>query len=153
MSATTTAIPSPDPNSSDWSIYLDNQSFNVTSFDGTPTTLAFPEINAFIYAVAAETAWAAFALGFGSMLFIVLLLVTPAAKVRKPIFLLNSLSLFLVAFRSICVVVYLCGSYDGVGEVFLGAIAQYPRTTWTANVLQNILSIPIYAIIMISLIL
>jgi len=56
MLATTSAIPSPDPTSRDWSIYLDNQSFNVTGLDGTPTTISFSEINAYIYQIAAETA-------------------------------------------------------------------------------------------------
>src|SRR5271170_3557998 len=103
MSATATAIPSPNPTSRDWSIYVDNQSFNVTSLDGTPATLSFPDINDLVYTIAAEAACAAFALGFVSMLFIVLLLVTPSAKVRKPIFLLNLLSLFLVTFREILI--------------------------------------------------
>ena len=58
------------------------------------------------------------------MLFIVLLLVTPAAKMRKPIFLLNLVSLFLVTFREIVVIVILCSSYQNVGPIFLGAEAQ-----------------------------
>ena len=104
MSATTSAIPSPDPTSRDWSIYLDNQSFNVTGLDGTSTTISFAEINAYIYLTAAEAAVAAFALGFVSMLFIVLFLITPAAKIRKPIFALNLVGMFLVVIREICLV-------------------------------------------------
>jgi pheromone alpha factor receptor len=153
MSATISAIPSPDPTSRDWSIYLDNQSFNVTGLDGTPTTISFPEINAYIYLTTAETAVAAFAVGFVSMLFIVLFLITPAAKIRKPIFALNLLSMFLVVIREICLVYVSCGPYQGVGQIFLGADAQYPRRVWSADILSVILAVAIYATIMISLIL
>jgi len=153
MSATSSAIPSPNPTSSDWSIYLDNESFNVTGLDGTPTTLSFPELNGFVYSFVAEACCAGFALGFVSMLFIVLLLVTPGAKIRKPIFLLNIATLFLVAFREILIIVILCAPYNGLGEIFLGARAQYSPTMWAANILQTIIAVPIYATIMISLIL
>lgn len=153
MSATTSAIPTPDPNSRDWSIYLDNQSFNVTGLDGTPTTIAFADINAWLYEIAAQAATAGFALGFVSMLFIVLVLVTPAPKIRKPIFLLNLANLFLVAFREICLIIVQCASYLGVGQTFLGAFAQYPRTTWSPDIMSGILAVPIYACIMASLVL
>ena len=153
MSATTSAIPSPDPNSPEWSIYLDNQSFNVTGLDGSPTTLSFPEINAETYLVGVEAACAGFAVGFVSMLFIVLLLVTPAAKIRKPIFLLNLTSLFLVAFREIVVIAILCQSTEGVGQFFLGAIAQYSKTIWSADFLSGILGWIIYGTVMTSLVL
>src|SRR5271170_973743 len=153
MSATTSAIPSPDPNSPEWSIYLDNQSFNVTGLDGSPTTLSFPEINALTYLIGVEAACAGFAVGFVSMLFIVLLLVTPAAKIRKPIFLLNLTSLFLVAFREIVVIAVLCQSTEGVGQFFLGAIAQYSKTIWSADFLSGILGWIIYGTVMTSLVL
>ena len=60
------------------------QSFNAIGLNGTSTTISFPDINAYIYLTTAETAVAAFAIGFVSMLFIVLFLITPAAKIRKP---------------------------------------------------------------------
>jgi len=153
MSATTTPIPTPDPNSRLWNIYVDNQAFNVTGVDGTPTTLTFAEINAQIYEVGAEQACAGFALGFVSMLFIVLLLITPAAKMRKPIFLLNMACLFCVAFREILIMIVECASYQGVGQYFLNADAQYPLSTWSANIMSAIVGIFIYALIMISLVL
>lgn len=153
MSATSTPIPTPDPNSRLWSIYIDSQSFNVTGLDGTPTTLSFGEINSQIYAVGAEAACAGFALGFVSMLFIVLLLITPAAKIRKPIFLLNLVCLFLVAFRELMIMIVSCASYQGVGQQFLLGFAQYPNSTWSANIMNIVSAIGIYALVMTSLVL
>lgn len=122
---------------------LDNQSFNVTGLDGTPTTLTFPELNLWAYGLSAENAVSGFAVGFVSMLFIVLLLVTPAAKVRKPIFLLNLASMLLVTVREILLTVFNTASYIGVGQYFLGGLAQYPRGVWTVNALSGIIVVPI----------
>ena len=153
MSASISAAPTPDPNSADWSIFLDSQSFNVTSLDGTPTTLTFEELNDWIYLIGAETGVFGFGLGFVSMLLIILFIVTPAAKIRKPIFLLNVAGLFFVAFRSILALIIACASYQGVGQTFLNGIAQYPRATWTPNVVGTILAYLVYGCNMASLIL
>jgi pheromone alpha factor receptor len=153
MSATTTAIPSPDPTSADWSIYIDNQSFNITGLDGTPTTLTFPEINVWALGLSRQTSVSSFTVGFVSMLFIVLLLVTPAAKIRKPIFVLNLVSMFLVALRNLLETIFNTSSYLGVGQYFLDGVFQYPLSTWTVNVLVGIVAVPGYATIMISLLL
>ena len=153
MSATNSAAPTPDPDSPAWSIFLDSQSFNVIGLDGTPTTLTFDEFNAWIYEIGAEAGVAGFALGFASMLLIILFIVTPAAKIRKPIFLLNVAGLFFVAFREMCSLIVLCASYQGVGQTFLNAIGQYPSTTWTPNVITTILAFPIYGCNIASLVL
>jgi pheromone alpha factor receptor len=152
MSASTSAIPSPDPNSPEWSLYLDNQTFNVTGLDGSPTTLTFSGINAETYLVGVEAACAGFAIGFASMLFIVLLLLAQS-KVRKPIFCLNLASLLLVTIREILVISILCQPTVGVGEFFLGAMAQYSNTIWSADVLSIILGAILYTTIMTSLVL
>jgi len=116
-------------------------------------TMSFPEINLWAYMLSAESAVSGFAVGFVSMLFIVLLLVTPAAKIRKPIFLLNLVSMFLVTLREILLTVYNTASYIGVGQALLNGIYQYPRSVWTVDALSGIIAVPIYTIIMISLLL
>ena len=151
--STTTAIPSPNPTSAAWNIYIDNQSFNVTGLDGTPTTITFADLNLWAYGRSAQEAITGFGIGFVSMLFIVLLLVTPAAKIRKPIFLLNLVSMFLVTVREVLLTVFNTASYVGVGQNFLNGLAQYPLSVWTVNELAGIVAVPIYALIMISLLL
>lgn len=147
------SIPTPDPNSSEWNIYIDNQSFNVTGLNGEPTTLDFPMINAYIYQVAAESVVYAFQLGFAAMLVIVLLLLTSGKKRHQPIFILNLASLVFVCVRSIVDIIVLCASYRGIGQMFLSAEVQYPASTWAPIVIGNILNIFIYAFVLTSLLL
>src|SRR5579862_2606090 len=96
-----TPIPTPDPTSPAWNIYVDGQSFNLTSLSGKPTTMTLPQLNAFIYSQRTSTLITAFVLGFGSMLFIILLALTKGERRRQPIYLLNLASLFLIVYRSI----------------------------------------------------
>jgi pheromone alpha factor receptor len=150
----TTAIPTPDPNSAAWSIYLDNQSFNLTGLDGTPVTLSLTDLNYYNYTGAVNTAAFAFSLGFAGMLLIVLLLMTDAKKLRRPIMLLNTFTLILFSIRSVAgVAVGLSPFYLNIGEGFLGAIAQYDLSVNAGGIVSILVQPVLYATILASLIL
>src|SRR5437762_10909355 len=118
----TTTIPSPDPSSADWNLYVDNQSFNVTGLDGTPTTLALPDVNNFIYWLISQDAMFGFTIGFTGMLMIVLLMLTTSQKARRPIFIFNFLSLFFLCLREIFWLATGCLQIGyGISENLLGA--------------------------------
>lgn len=151
--ATASATPTPDPNSAAWSIYLSQQNFNLTSLDGTPTTMALSDVDSYLFSAVKEVVNYAFALGFCAMLFIVLIPLTQPKQRRQPIYILNLTTLFLISFRMIVAIKNSCGSYQGIGPVFLGADAQYNAATWTPHTLTAILQIFIYITIVSSLVL
>jgi hypothetical protein len=146
-------VPTPDPNSAAWNIYVDNQSFNLTGLDGTPTTLSLPYVNEWIYAQKTSGAIQGFVLGFGSMLLIVLLALTKGERRRQPIYLLNLASLVLIVFRSIVNLIINDGSYSGLGQMLLGASNQYGPGTFTPSILSNLANPPLYSTITASLVL
>jgi len=147
------AVPTPDPNSAAWSIYLDNQSFNLTGLDGTPTTITLPELNTFIYSMKTSCAIQGFVLGFGSMLFIVLVALTRGERRRQPIYLLNLASLFFICWRAVLDLIIFEGSYQGVGENLLGANLQFGPGTYTPSIMSNLGNPPLYATVLASLVL
>jgi pheromone alpha factor receptor len=154
MSATSTAIPTPDPNSPVWNIYLDNQSFNLSGLNGTPITLSMSNINDFYYENAVGVAVQGFTLGSVAMLLIVLLVVTPANKICKPIFLLNITAMILLIFRAILSFVQFTSSYQGLGQSFIpGDLAQYSGSTWAPYVMEAILNTFFVFCIVVSLLL
>lgn len=149
-----TTTPTPDPLSPAWNIYLDNQSFNLTSLDGTPITLSLTEVNDAMYWIIAQTAGYAFTIGFSGMLLIVLGLLTTREKAKRPIFILNVLSLIIILFRSIVATVIECANYQhGIGEFFLGAINQYSVADFAPSIMIGLLSPLLYATMLSSLVL
>ena len=134
MLSSTTTIPKPDPTSADWSLYVDTQSFNLTGLDGAPTTLSLSTVNNFIYWLITQDAMYGFTIGFTGMLMIVLLIITTPQKARRPIFILNFLSLFFLCLREIFWLATGCLEIGyGVGENLIGASAQYPTSIYVVS--------------------
>jgi pheromone alpha factor receptor len=152
MSATA-AIPSPNPTSAAYSEYIDSQSFNVTSIDGTPLTVSFDELNSFINSVATQQAVYAFGVGFCGMLTVVLLLLTDRKKLRRPIYILNLTSLILYTFRSILQMITMCGVAGNFGEFFMGAQAQLTTAAYWPQITDYAINPFLYACIVSSLVL
>jgi hypothetical protein len=150
MSATSIT---PNPTSIPWNDYVNTQSFNVTGLDGTPTTLSFTDINSFRYAIATDAIVRGFAIGFCSLLFIILLILTPSDRRKNAIFLLNMASLFLLTFYSILGCVIDASTYLGVGQQLIGALAGYGPSTWVPSVIASLITPALYATIMTSLVL
>jgi pheromone alpha factor receptor len=148
------SVPTPDPLSPDWSIYLDNQPFNLTALDGTQITLTLTDVNNAMYWIIAQTAGYAFTLGFSGMLLIVLGLLTTREKAKRPIFILNVLSLFLLLFRAIICTIIECANYQhGIGEYFLAALAQYNTASFAPSIMLGVLNPLLYASMLSSLVL
>jgi len=152
MSATS-IIPTPDPTSVAWSLYIDSQSFNLTNVKGEAMTLSLDRLNNYFYASTVQAIFQAFILGFGAMLFIVLIALTHRERRRQPIYLLNLISLFLITFRAIVNLIIATASYRGVGQIFLGGRAQYGPGTWAPSVISGLLQPFLYSTILASLIL
>jgi Fungal pheromone mating factor STE2 GPCR len=146
-------LPPVDPTGAAWNDYINNQSFNVTSLTGSPTTLSFPQVDSLAYLRTSTGIVAGFAIGFCAQLFIVLLLLTPKERRRQPIYLLNMTSLFLLTLNNICRSVIYCSTYQNSGPQLLGAFFAYGKTTWVPIVLQAIINPFLFASIMISLVL
>jgi pheromone alpha factor receptor len=133
---------------------VDNQSFNLTSLDGTPVTFTLTEVNDAMYIFIAQTAGYAFTIGFSGMLLIVLALLTTRDKAKRPIFILNVLSLVIILYRSIVSVIIICANYEhGIGEALIGAIAQYSIGDFAPSIMLGLLNPLLYASMLSSLVL
>jgi len=143
-----TAIPTADPTSARWNNYVNAQSFNVTGLDGTPTTLSFPDINELQYEYVTGGIVSGFAIGFCSMLIIVLLLITPAKRRHQPIFILNFTSLILLTVEYMLVAIISSSSYSGPAPQLLGSFFAYGPYTWAPIVIQSVVQVFLYASIM-----
>jgi pheromone alpha factor receptor len=152
MSAT--AVPTPNPTSAAWSAFLDSQSFNVTGLDGTPTTLSLVDIDSYVHIIVVAGVICGFCLGFVGMQIIVLVMLTDAKKIRRPIIVLNLVSLFLFEIRSLLNTIEVCSRFfNGIGETFIGAVAQYTINPYNANTLAGFIQPFLYISIIASLIL
>ena len=152
--STPTTIPTPNPTSAAWSIYIDSQPFNLTALDGSTVTISLSEVNAFIYYILAEQSVQGFIIGISSLLIIVLLLLTTAKKARRLIFIFNFLSVFFLCFRSIFNVANDCTALGyGIGEVLFGATAQYPFSKYAISILGVLVSLALAITIVVSLVL
>src|SRR5271154_668645 len=100
-SPSSTSIPSPNPSSPAWSIYLDNQSFNLTTLDGSETTLNLSIVNAQTYQIGLVNAIYGITIGATAVTLIVVFIFADATKMRKPLFILNTLSLIIQFFRGV----------------------------------------------------
>jgi pheromone alpha factor receptor len=145
----------PDPNSAAWNLYIDSQSFNLTSLNGTQLQISLVDVNQVTYSLLTQVVMFSFTLGFNGMLLIVLLILIDRKKARQPIYLLNFVCLLLNTTRSIVVISVCCSQYIyGIGEYFLAAVAQYPFSLYaTPNVIGIIFNMIMYACILASLVL
>lgn len=152
MSATPALTP--DPTSAAWSEFVDSQPFNLTGLDGTPQTVSLAEVNALTYSTAAGGVSYGFMLGFGSMLVIVLILLTDSKKLRRPIIVLNIISLLLYSLRALFACVVFTSQFNyGIGENFFGAVAQYGGSPYWPAIVDGVIQPFLYATVLASLIL
>jgi pheromone alpha factor receptor len=148
-----TSLPPVNPTSAAWNNYVNSQSFNVTSLKGTPITISFPDIDNLSYLRTTTGIVAGFAIGFCAQLFVILVLLTPPDRRRKPIYVLNMTSLFLLVFSNICRATISSSTYQNAGPQLLGAFFAYGKTTWVPIVILSVLQPFLYASIMASLVL
>ena len=131
----------------------DNRTFVVTGLDGAPVTLNLGMIGAWMYNILGQSITFGFSLGFVSMLFIALLVLSPTDKLRKPIFLLSLVSQLLLAVRCITSIITFSAPYQGIGQNILEAMAQYPCSTYAIIFIADVTAVLLYGCILVLLIL
>jgi len=148
-------IPSPDPNSVAWNIYIDTQNVTFIGPDGTPQNVSLSDINDNVYYMLTSIASYAFAIGVTGVLMIVLLMQADRKKARRPIFILNFAALFFVCLKAIVDVAgWCCRWLYGIAEFLFGLTIQYDSTTiYFINTIALISQLLYYPFIMASLIL
>ena len=147
--------PTPNPTSPAWSEYVDNQSFNLTGFNGKTITITLGQVNHIYYRFMCSVVTYGFVVGFTGMLMIVLLILADRKKIRRPIFILNFLCLLLQCLRGIVSLIsVLSVNVYGLGILLFGAISQYPLSSYAPKQLVlGLLGITLYPCIFATLIL
>lgn len=154
MSATS-AIPTPNPTSPAWSIYIDTQNVSLIGPDGSIQNFTLGQLDDQIYFTLELVASYAFAIGVTGILMIVLLVQLDRKKARRPIFILNFLALFFVCLKAIVVLSAWCSRWlYGIAEFWFDEITQYSqRIVFFVNTISIICELFIYPLILTSLIL
>lgn len=155
MSSIVSTIPTPNPTSSAWSVYIDNQGFNLTSLNGNETTISLSVIDSWTKVLIAQTALYGVSCGATGLLMIVLLVYTDKKKTRQPLFIVNFLSLLVQCSRNIITIAENCNAqWYGVGQIWLGGLAQYSVADSTFRTIIFVVINPVfYGLIFASLIL
>jgi len=148
-------IPSPDPLSPAWNVYVDTQSVTLIGPDGKPVNMTLSDIDDEIYYMMQDVAAYAFAIGVTGVLMIVLLMQLDRKKARRPIFILNFAALFFVCLKALLAVCGFCSRWAyGIGEYWFTLDRQYNGTNILfINTLTLISQLLYYPFIMASLIL
>ena len=141
-----------NPSPAQWTQYP-NQSFNLTDIYDDPVTVSLADIRLWMYQSATEVVAYGVAIGLCSTLLIVLitLALDDHSKLRRPIFLLNILSLFLISCRGIVQGILVSGPFGGFAQRFLGAPALYPNTALALNIISSLTQAALYASILSTL--
>jgi hypothetical protein len=149
------AIPTPDPNSAAWSLYVDSQNITLIGSDGTPVNFTLTDLDSNIYFLLELTASYAFAIGVSGILMVVLLILLDQKRARRPVFVLNFLALFFTFLKAVITVSIYCSQWAyGIGEYVFTTQAQYPSATINGTqVTILICQLIIYPLILASLIL
>ena len=127
------------------------QSFNLTDINGNPVTIFLEDIRSSINYSAVESVAYGLAIGLCSTLLIAMIALQERTKLRRPIFLLNILSLFLVSLRGIVSVIILNGPFVGMEQMFLGVNAQYANIASGLVIISAFIQLFLYASILATL--
>jgi Fungal pheromone mating factor STE2 GPCR len=116
-------------NDTAWESYVNQQPITFIGWNGSTIQTSLTHLNALHYNKVFEALSQGFAIGFPSMLLIVLFLVTDSSKYRRPGFILNAICLFLVCFENIFVKVRGIQSRNVASRIILEKIQciRYPE--------------------------
>jgi Fungal pheromone mating factor STE2 GPCR len=92
-----------DTNSPEWQYLAAQQPITLIAANGSTIQSSLKHLNTLHYNKVSDSLSQGFAIGFPSMLLIILFLVSDSSKYRRPGFILNAICLFLVCFESIFV--------------------------------------------------
>lgn len=130
MASPSVPIPTPNPTSAAWSIYVDNQDLNFTNLYGNLTTWPLPIINHELYLLITQEAIFGVQIGATGVALIVSFMFADSKRLRSPLFIVNTLNLLVSLIGSIVLIsTYDEVSFYGLGEWLLGATIQYSATT------------------------
>jgi pheromone alpha factor receptor len=135
-------------------VYL-NQYFNLTDIYGEDIPVNFQDLQAWSYALDVQSLAYGLAIGLSGIVFFVsiALALEDRAKFRRPIFLLNLSSLFLVICQGFFSVILLVGPYIGTAQILLGAPSPHGLTIVSLRIVINIVQLCLYGCILGTLIL
>lgn len=155
MASTVDSIPMPNPTSPAWNIYVDNQMINFTNLTGGIDTVPLNLIDAAERGIITRIGIFGVEIGATGVTLIVMFIFANRQKLRSPLFLVNSFSLLFHLMSSISGFIYddSIQSY-GLGQVGLGALAQYSATSlWWNSTFEAVTSTLGDTLINVSLIL
>ena len=123
-----------------------NQYFNLTGYDGSQVTISLEDIREWRYYSGITYIVDGTAIGLCSVLLSVLiaLAVIDRSRLRRPIFIFNMMSLFLVFVRAVISAVLTAGPFGGFAQVFLGAPIRYGYLEAVLSILCWIAQIFLY---------
>ncbi|MCJ1306190.1 hypothetical protein MMC08_009008 [Hypocenomyce scalaris] len=129
------------------------QSFTLHMADGTPFNVSIPDLDSFmLYNIQISINYSA-QLGASFLLLVVLLLLTKNEKRRSPIFVINSLSLFLNTARNILQCLYFTGPFSETYAYFAQDYSRVPRSAYATSVAGTVLIFLLLVCVELSLIL
>jgi hypothetical protein len=122
----TSSAPTPNPASPAWDRYVDGQNVTLIGPGGSPVVVTLTQLDESIYFILEIVASYAFSIGVTGILMIVLLVQIDRKKARRPIWILNFISLFFSCLRGIIYVADWLSRWGyGIGERLFGLMAQY----------------------------
>jgi hypothetical protein len=146
--------PTPIPFFDQWKEFP-AQSFNLTGLDGSPVPFTLEDVDAFLHNFAVQGATYGCSMGCCTMLLIALMVlaIDNPIKARRPIFLLNTVNLFLFTLRAFVGIIVISAPIEGFGQKFLQATEQYGNATAAPNIIAYVLTPFLYASILVTLVL
>lgn len=155
MASPSVPIPTPDPTSAAWSVYVDNQDLNFTNLYGNITTWPLPIINHELYLLITQEAVFGVQIGATGVALLVSFMFSDSRKLRSPLFIANTLNLLVSLISSIATVsTYDSVSFYGLGEWLLSAKIQYSAATQYSTIsVTSVINIISSLLVFISLVL
>jgi pheromone alpha factor receptor len=130
-----------------------NLTIDLFQISGDPVTISLEEICKWIYVSTVLSLTYAIAIGLCSTLLVVMLFVAVSdrTKLRRPIFLLNILSLFLVSLRGILAAALQTGPFEGFAQVFLDVEAPNGDIVAGLVIVHTLIQLALHASILATL--
>lgn len=129
------------------------QSFTLLLQDGTPVSVAVPDVDEFVlYSVQICINYAA-QLGASCILLLALLLLTKPEKRQSPVFILNSIALVLNVIRNVLECLYFTGPFSETYAYFGQDYSRVPRSAYATSIAATVLAVLLLICIEISLLL
>jgi hypothetical protein len=145
-------IPTANPASPRWSMFVDSQNFTVTGLDGNPVTISFEEVNRSNYYNTVASICYSIILSVSFCVLVYLWFTLPFSKLRRPIFFFYQTGLLLTAIRGLTGMINGLAPTRYIGQELLGAISQYDHP-WLCGIIASLIQPFLYISMLVPLIL